>query len=332
MFIAVEGTDASGKSSLCAEIARQLEERGPVRTIHQGRPQEESRLWVLNEYGASIENTDFLNEYWVADRWHWGEATYAPLKRPHTCVNDNYGLLGIPGWRWVEMVLASRGVSQFWLYQPLDVIQMRLRGRGDDYVTEQDLETIIGLYTTAAKSTHGLAGTITPPPDSIDEIPNLAAALIEIATKRVYDAEFLREFPEYIGAVKPKALLVGDDRINKDGTILPFMPYNGNSGDYLLSALPETLWREVGVVNSDDVKNMRFIELWMALGQPQIVALGRMAEKRLLRSGVSSADIIVAPHPQYVRRFHHHDRVEYGLALERFANKETTEGDPWILP
>ena len=43
------------------------------------------------------------------------------------------------------MFMASRGMAQFWLYQPLDVIQYRLRGRGDDFVSEEDLEVIIEL-------------------------------------------------------------------------------------------------------------------------------------------------------------------------------------------
>jgi thymidylate kinase len=331
MFIAIEGTDASGKTSLCAEVTRQLEARGPVEILHKGRPEEETRKWALCEYAISIERADFAKNHVVADRWHWGEVTYAPLKRPHTCIEDSYGLLGIPGWRWVEMFMASRGMAQFWLYQPLDVIQYRLRGRGDDFVSEEDLEVIIELYKKAAASVHTLAGMITPDPYSIDDVPNVAADIIKTAELAALSVQHLAPFPEYIGSPRPSALLVGDDRNLKDVTILPFMPVNKNSGDYLMSALPDALWREIGIVNSDDVRDDRCIDLWRALGSPTIVALGRKAAARLKMFGISDDDVIVVPHPQYVRRFHHHDRTEYGSAIERCIRIGADKEDKWIL-
>lgn len=331
MFIAIEGTDASGKTSLCAEVARQLEERGPVETLHKGRPAEETRRWALCEYAINVERADFIKNNAVADRWHWGEVTYAPLKRPHTCTEDGYGLLGTPGWRWVEMFMASRGMSQFWLYQPLEVIQRRLRSRGDSFVSENDLEVIIELYKKGAASVHTLAGMVTPDPNSIDDIPNVAAEIIKTAELAALNVQHLALFPEYIGSPKPSALLVGDDRNLKDVTILPFMPVNKNSGDYLMSALPETLWREVGIINSDDVRGDRCIDLWRALDSPTIIALGRKAAARLKMFGISDDCVTVVPHPQYVRRFHHHDRIEYGSAIERFIHIGADKEDKWIL-
>ena len=331
MFIAIEGTDASGKTSLCEEVVRQLKERGPVETPHKGRPAEETRRWALHEYAIAIERRNFTEEHIVADRWHWGEVTYAPLKRPHTCVEDEYGLLGIPGWRWVEMFMASRGMAQFWLYQPLDVIQSRLRGRGDDFVSEEDLEVILKLYEKAALSVHTLEAMITPKPNSFDDIPRLAARIIETAEEVAQSVKHLVPFPEYIGAPAPTALLVGDNRNNKDVTILPFMPVDKNSGDYLMSALPKTLWREIGIINSDDVFGDRCMDLWEALGSPTVIALGRKAAVRLKMFGIPDEDVIVVPHPQYVRRFHHHDRVEYGNAIERFIHIGADKEDKWIL-
>lgn len=331
MFIAIEGTDASGKTSLCEEVVRQLRERGPVETPHKGRPAEETRRWALHEYAIDIERENFAKKNVVADRWHWGEVTYAPLKRPHTCIEDDYGLLGIPGWRWVEMFMASRGMAQFWLYQPLNVIQSRLRGRGDDFVSEEDLEVIIKLYKKAAFSVHTLESTLSPKPDSFDDIPKLARYVISVAENAAKRVSHIASFPEYIGSPKPNALLVGDDRNHKDVTILPFMPVNKNSGDYLMSALPETLWREIGIINSDDVFGDRCLDLWEALGEPIVIALGRKAAARLTMFGVPDDDVIVVPHPQYVRRFHHHDRVEYGNAIERFVHIGADKEDKWIL-
>jgi hypothetical protein len=109
------------------------------------------------------------------------------------------------------------------------------------------------------------------------------------------------------------------------------MPVDKNSGDYLMSALPKTLWREIGIINSDDVFGDRCVDLWEALGSPTVIALGRKAAVRLKMFGIPDEDVIVVPHPQYVRRFHHHDRVEYGNAIERFIHIGADKEDKWIL-
>ena len=87
MFIVIEGTDASGKTSLIEAIDAEIRSRYPVSDLqkfHKGRPGEETRRWVLNDYVTSIESIDWTRNNALSDRWHWGEITYAPLKRPHT--------------------------------------------------------------------------------------------------------------------------------------------------------------------------------------------------------------------------------------------------------
>jgi len=54
-----------------------------------------------------------------------------------------------------------------------------------------------------------------------------------------------------------------------------------------------------------------------------------MAEKGLLRSGIDTEQIVVFPHPQYVRRFHHHDGKKYGSAIAD-AVEGRIDGS-WIL-
>ena len=166
MFIVIEGADGSGKSSLIAEIKSQIQARFPERSVtefHKGKPEEETLRWVLNEYAISIEKQDWTSRLAIADRWHWGEVTYAPIKRPHTC-NDSYGLLGRSGWRWVELFLMSRGVAQFWLYQPLEVLIERINSRGDDFVNTDELARVLEYYSFGAGATARLAGKIQPHP------------------------------------------------------------------------------------------------------------------------------------------------------------------------
>jgi hypothetical protein len=328
MFIVIEGTDASGKSSLIAEIQKQLGSN--VELFHKGRPEVESRRWVLDEYAISVSNSYSSNKTYLSDRWHWGEVTYAPLKRPHTDA-DGYGLLGTAGWRWVELFLLSRGVAQFWLYQPLDVITKRLQSRGDDFISVDELSQILDNYTKAVKNTASCL-TLCPDSDSLSDTPELAAAVIRIAKERERAVKKISKHIGYIGSPTPQVLLVGDKRNDKTVTDLPFMPVNSNSGDYLLSCLPDPFWKNVGIINGDDINGKPLQLLWQALGNPRIVALGRMAEKFLKASGFTELDYSVVPHPQYVRRFHHHDREAYGAAIERLS-KETLnkKEDPWIL-
>jgi hypothetical protein len=336
MFIIVEGTDASGKSTLVTEIQRQLETLFPRKSIefyHKSKPEQMTRRWVLEDYVTSIESKDWQNCVAVADRWHWGEVTYAPLKRPESD-SDGYGLLGVAGWRWVELFLKSRGVSQFWLYQPLAVIKERLSSRGDDYVNADELEKILELYQFASQNCANLVDIVQPEPDSLHRIPDLAKSIIDMAYYEKELAEPLSKFPYYIGSRYPDVLLVGDRRniTSRYGeeTILPFMPVDGNSGDFLLSALPSPMWKNVGLININENSSVNVDLLWNTLGRPPIVALGRLAEKGLKAHAFDEDTYVVLPHPQHVRRFFNSRKIDYGLALHSQAIKQD-RSDTWIL-
>lgn len=337
MFIVIEGTDASGKTSLVSEIKKQLAVKYPrneVEFFHKSRPEEMTRRWVLQDYVTSIENIDWSKRIALADRWHWGEVTYAPLKRPESGSGDGYGLLGVAGWRWTELFLQSRGVAQFWLYQPLDVITRRLNARGDDYVLASELGQILDLYENAASSCANLSARIAPDADSLNELPILAGQIIAKAEQVQNDAKYLTQFPEYIGPRRPRVLLVGDKRnITKkygEETMLPFMPVDGNSGEYLLTALQDPDWKQMGIVNANDTNSHEFDELWYTLGRPAIVVLGRLAERVIRAYGIPEERYVVVSHPQHVRRFFNSRKEEYGQAISRLAETKDKE-DQWIL-
>jgi hypothetical protein len=320
-----------------SEVQKQLAVKFPKKEIefyHKSKPEEMSRRWVLYDYVTSIEKADWSQRIAVADRWHWGEITYASIKRPETGTGDGYGLLGVAGWRWTELFLQSRGVAQFWLYQPLDVITRRLNARGDDYVQAHELKQILGLYEVAAANSAGLAGRLTPSPDSLDAISHLASHVISRAEIFDEDAQALVKFPEYIGQRFPRVLLVGDTRnITKkygEETILPFMPVDGNSGEFLLTALESDRWKTMGIVNINDMSSERFEDLWCTLRRPPIVALGRLAEKGLIYANIPSYLYSVTSHPQHVRRFLNSQKEEYGKAITRLTQTKDRE-DKWIL-
>jgi hypothetical protein len=230
----------------------------------------------------------------------------------------------------------SRGVAQFWLYQPLEVIQARLEARGDAFVKTDDLQEILAQYVIAS-NVSVLSDILKPDSDSTSQIPALASYVIDVAKQVEECARHLEFFPYYIGSPKPKVLLVGDTRnITKrygEETTLPFMPVDGNSAEYLLTALPEDLWRDCGIVNINDPDvKLSFNALWNQLGFPKIVVLGRLAEKTLASIPVAEDYYTVLPHPQYVRRFFNKTKEEYGQAIARVVNGETKSKDElWML-
>ena len=57
-------------------------------------------------------------------------------------------------------------------------------------------------------------------------------------------------------------------------------------------------------------------KLWETLGRPAVVALGRAAAEQCRQAELPHG---VVPHPQYVRRFHHHHGRRYGAMIREAA-------------
>lgn len=333
MWIVIEGSTCAGKSTLERLIQRRLEEpalRRHIDRVHMERPQELTRRWALNEYVIQHENRRPGHGHVLADRWHWGEATYAPIYRPDTNT-DGFGLLGVAGWRWTEMFLMSRGAVTAYLHADPAVLVERLAERGDDHVTNDDeLLQVAALYEQTRHHAASLVGLCDT--GAVRNVDDFAKSIVSSAGRAELRASRISAWPQYIGTTRPKALLVGDARnVTKeygDETQLPFMPVNSNSGDYLLRALPDPFWRSAGLINADEFRDEDFNLFWHALHRPQIVALGANARKALHRHGFK--DFPTLFHPQYARRFRNAEINDYGKAIQLAA--ETGNGDPsWKL-
>lgn len=317
MWIIIEGSTCSGKSTLEKTLMPMMGDpfENLVR-VHFGPPRHPTRRGVLEEYVTSWE-MDQKGRDFLADRWHWGEITYSPIYRPETN-KDGFGLLGLAGWRWVEMFLLSRGAITVLLRADPDILERRLLSRGDDQVKKvEDLKTVAKLYDQTfqlAPSAHHVWDTSIV---SSEKTNGVARMLVQAAQIMERKAAPVKEFRGYIGNPLPRALLVGDRRnvgnraqYERD-TKLPFMPVNGNSGDYLLRALPDDLWPSIGMVNSAEYP-LTLPELWDALNRPPVVALGSNALDRLRKHKIPHKWVY---HPQYVRRFEHKSIDDYGQQI-----------------
>ncbi len=325
-FIIIEGPTCAGKSTLQAEIAHQIEATtgATPAILHQGQPAERTRRWVLDAYANKIDRWFVAGKSQViADRWAWGEPVYAPIYRPETNV-DGFGLLGIAGWRWVELFLMSRGAITVHVTASADTLVERLRARGDDHVkTVGDLLSIASRYKDIVPFSPTYVMRVDTTDVSLAAFKRTAKIIVNIATVFSEGAARMARWPGYIGSPRPQLLLLGDTRnlgaSNEylDETRLPFMPVPGGSGEYLLSALPEWAWRRCGIVNANDpgMTPHELHALWVALERPRVVALGMNALRAGEAASIDSERLHSDWHPQYARRFHYADREKYGLRI-----------------
>jgi hypothetical protein len=213
------------------------------------------------------------------------------------------------------LFLLSRGVVTILLRADPDILQKRLARRGDDQVKNvDDLLTVAKLYD----QTFALSPTAHHVWDTSlvnrDRTEGVARMLVEAARTMELRASPIKSFRGYIGNPLPRALLVGDKRnVGKTqqyerDTRLPFMPVNGNSGEYLLRALPDDLWASIGMVNSAEYP-LSLSDLWESLNRPPVVALGGNSLDRLSKLKIPHKWVY---HPQYVRRFQNKSIDSYG--------------------
>lgn len=307
MFIALEGVDGSGKSTVADAVIKTIKKRFPdddVEYLHFSQLKTDP----IDEYALEFEGyAPNSGLHFVCDRLHWGETIYGPLYRGESALSK-------AAFRWVEMYLAARGATTWHVTAALETVQERLADRGEDYLAPEDVEYVWKRFTAVTETALTAGGTAYTDKWNVWDIAEAIvndAAYKDQAAASVFD-------PHYIGRSLPTAILVGDVQGNSDPgvTAAPFMPRGASCGGFLMEALPEQWWWQLGICNANEidlelVRETRFT--------PEFVALGSNASKAL---DVLAIEHGTVPHPQKVRRFNHGEQSQYGTLIRQAATDQ----------
>jgi len=300
MLIIIEGPDGCGKSTLARQLVEVLESENPrekIEVLKKGPPTQHP----LDEYVTPLLSyRPQRGHHIICDRWHVGEWVYP-------AVLDRSTLADKAVWYYTEMFLASRGALVIYPEYTVDSLVEAVTRRGDDLVGVGQLGKIAGSYAFAAMKHTTVATRVNgKSPES----------LIALARHRENMAVRLNDLTTYVGPPKPEWLLVGDVR----NAVVPndprpaFMPHRFTSGHYLLSTLSiRQLSSQVGLMNACDVDDA-LTAAFFTFDDPPVVPLGVNAHRAMNGAGRSYAG---APHPQFVRRFHHRHGDAYANAITR---------------
>jgi hypothetical protein len=311
MLIILEGADCVGKTHIIGTLRDAAQKRGIRHVELSAGPPAPGRTAIqlyehdLLVYRDQIMNPDVLV---TADRWHLGELVYGPLLRGGT-------LLDPQELEHIELMLDALGAVRYLVtVQDSEELLRRFQARsGDPLVTFAQTSAINRWYVywkTEQQNVERwkiLHSPVNGP---------TADMILKLADMRTRLVTNLRQHPTYVGSPLPRALFVGDvpNCWNEgDAPQLAFVPETGNSAAYLLSAMRLGNVKDVGLVNSADAD---LGQLWVDLGTPHVLALGKRAAARLLRASVPYD---LTNHPQWQRRFKHHEIDQYTEVLARHA-------------
>ena len=321
MLIVLEGPDGVGKSTLARQlhdVIQLVDPRSTVVSMHKGPPTSHP----LDEYLLPLLNyRPGTNVHYVLDRWHWGEFVYPQLLGRKT-------QLDAASWWYLNQYVRRLGGVVVLCHASTESVIAEHTARGET-MHAADHEVATKLFVEA--SHQAAVAQLTHRWETDDRYTNVRE-IVRVAQLWESYVTPLAHYVTYVGAVRPRYLLLGDVRhgvdrieqiISRTDRRPAFMPYNATSGQWLLNALTRStdLRASTAIANARDVDDV--FQLWRDLGKPKIATLGKQAHSELQPYNLPHGR---APHPQFGRRFYHHHQDSYVAAL--FGALENQE-DNW---
>jgi thymidylate kinase len=144
----IEGCDCVGKDYLSERLAKSLRNSITIKNNFKPKNEDESSI-LKNRYKGMVElikliHTNKLYDYVILNRWFPSELVYSGLKRDYDAFGDEWysrfdlGLKDLKnaGIEFIIVLIASEK----------EIHLKRFRARGDEHITEQDINKVNERY------------------------------------------------------------------------------------------------------------------------------------------------------------------------------------------
>ena len=247
MWVALEGPDGAGKTTLAQKLAKRIEvESGCQAEVNHVGPPASFETVVDENLERRLSYVPGKQQV-VFVRLHWGCPVYGPIYRPELNI-DGYGDLGPNRWKYIELSLAAIGAVTVLVTGDPDVLVARINERGDDYVDTKDIRQICETYERLRHDSVTVAGMVLDPVimgDSLidvylDDLMFLAKSRESFAAEAdIYDC--------YVGSQEPETLFI--------------IPVASREKSYKIIGQSGNDWKKIGIVTEHkanrDIENLR---------------------------------------------------------------------------
>lgn len=287
MICVVEGPDGAGKSTLAQRIAVRFD----CSVQHEGPPP--LKVKILQHYGLSLQRAREEGHNVVFDRLALGERVYGRLLR-------RYDRLGEEGWLAFQRLITAAGAYQIVCLPPYETCYRVWAAR----CAERELISDETLFRKTYVAWEDIA-------------THVHQDFIFDHTKDSFDVERLTQRdslpPHMLGSTTASFLLVGE-RGGDERSLLD-LPFYGatHSALYLNQTLRLAGFheRELAFTNAYHLTSDE--QYVINPGSQKVIALGDAASAVCTSQGVLHQTV---PHPQFRRRFKHHEMREYARMFE----------------
>lgn len=292
MLIIIEGADKTGKTTLAKAIA----DRFGYRYHHSGPP----KGHPADEYIDFLLN---LKRPTVCDRFHLGELVYGPMFR---------GKIGISPLELltIERVLRLKQTILIHAVTSIELANKRLK-----VSTQKEMVDNARNVTAAELFKDVVRQSNVSPILQYDGSTKQQLNKMLITIERMLEERKVASGPYTgIGTITGPKLVVVGEQVNHNVTWrgLPFD--KGLSSEFLADVFNTAglVENRLYICNADKLTREEAIALHTE--NTKFITLGRKAAHKLLEFGIEHEEL---PHPQWVKRFHHHQKYAYAEDVRR---------------